>query len=62
MKFCGESYNPVGGGGGEYGSKFRSDEGKIQNQKNVKGFQQNPKKSLDQKLTPWKISCLISEP
>jgi len=35
---------------------------KIKTRKNPQGFQQNPKTSLDQKLTPKKIPCRISEP
>ena len=35
---------------------------KIKTQKIPWGFQQNPKISLDQKLTPKKIPCQISEP
>ena len=35
---------------------------KIKTQRNPSGFQQNPKKSLVQKLTPLNIPCQISKP
>ena len=37
-------------------------EPKVKTQKNPLGFQQNPKKSLDQKLTPKKIPCRFCGP
>ena len=48
---------PLGNPGGVLGiSSERDDrmESKFKTQKNLEGFQQNPKKSLDQKLTPKK--------
>ena len=37
-------------------------EPKVKTQKNPQGFQRNPKKSLDQKLTPPKIPCRFCGP